>query len=478
MLEAQRDKMELLAYDYSWWDDAVRNLVETPDPDWADGNVGSYQYETNGIGATFVVAPDGETVLGFVGGAARARGAYAYFGAGLRLLVERARAAPPTEPVPASGYLQLGDGIHIVSAAALTHEYAPDVPTRRGVLIFSQPLDAAFLLKGGEAYGLRDLAIEPPSADPPPASLALSGPGGKMLGLLTWSQDLPGDDLALQLAPALAAIVVAMALLLYIFFRRAEVVLANEAELIDTLRSERELTALKTDIMTVLAHELRLPLSHVRNAADTMRADARPEALVDHRREIDDISHAVARLDRWVDNAMVLGRPDAGFQPMARERVGLPGLIRGAWDETRYLTEASRPFLFAHDVDQADTRGDAFLLRAALVNVLENAIKFSGAGDPIVVHLGEAPAADGEGGARWEITVRDRGPGVPPAELETIFDPFRRAKGSESVPGSGLGLAVARSMIERCGGSIAAANHHEGGAVFTIRLPRALPSDA
>lgn len=476
MLEAQRAKLELLAYDYSWWDDAVENLVEAPDPVWADDNIGSYQHDTNRLAATFVLAPDDRTTLSFVEGGASRRDAYRYFGQGLRPLVQRARSAAPEEPEPVSGYLRVGDRIQLVSVAALTPENpdsgAGSAPAR-GILIFSVALDAAFLLEGGKAYGLDSPDIEPARSDAleQPAALVLSDPSGQPLGVLSWRQDKPGSDLALGLAPALAAIVIAMATLLALFYRRAERVLAKEASLLSSLHHERELTSLKADIMTVLAHELKLPLSHVRGAVAALDRDVRQRGETENRREIDDMRHAVARIDRWIDNAMVLGRPDAGFKPMALERVGLLSLVRGAWDETRYLTDASRPFLFAHEADRAETLGDAFLLRAALVNVLENAIKFSGPGDPIEAQLTDA-------GCHWEISVRDHGPGIPPGEQDAIFEPFRRASGTRSIPGSGLGLGVARSMIERSGGSVSATNHPEGGALFTIRLPKAPPAGA
>lgn len=467
MLETRRDALDGIARDHSWWDEAVEKLVEHPDQSWADDNIGSYQFETRRLSSSFVIAPDNATTFGYIAGKESDLDVYRYFGPGLKILVERARFDSSEQPKPAAGILLAKDGVHQVSVSPLTGEFYKPLPGSsppRAVLVFAMPFDPAYLSDAGALFGLKDLRQISPLTAEPGRSLILSGPDGTNLTALAWTPERPGSDLAWQLFPALAAIAIAMVLLLVFFFRRADALVAHEASLISTLREERQQTAFRTDILAVLSHELRLPLSHIRCAMTNLDASDREAESSAHQREISDIRHALARIDRWVDNAMLLGRPDQGCAPV--KRFDLMPLIHEAWDEARYLTDQSRPFLFAHDVDRADTLGDDFLLRACLVNILENAIKFSPQGEPVIVHLGERDGV-------WELAVRDHGPGVPEPELEAIFEPFRRGSNVGTVPGSGLGLAFAKSMVERTKGSIVSDNGVEGGAVFTIHLPKA-----
>ncbi len=119
----------------------------------------------------------------------------------------------------------------------------------------------------------------------------------------------------------------------------------------------------------------------------------------------------------------------------------------------------------------ATVAGAAALLRSALENVVRNAVAHAPVGTGVDVVLAVTAAA-GNGGAAV-ITVRDRGPGVPEAELDRVFEPFHRvseARERES-GGVGLGLAITRRAVEWHGGSVAASNHPEGGLEVSIRLP-------
>jgi two-component system sensor histidine kinase KdpD len=129
-----------------------------------------------------------------------------------------------------------------------------------------------------------------------------------------------------------------------------------------------------------------------------------------------------------------------------------------------------RPQLNEHPVDveiPSDLpmiRVDDVLFEKLLVNLLENAAKYTPARTRILIsaqHLG----------AEVRIIIADQGPGFPPASEQKLFEKFYRASTEGSVPGAGLGLAICRSIMQAHGGAIRAANNIDGGAVFTIALP-------
>ena len=101
-------------------------------------------------------------------------------------------------------------------------------------------------------------------------------------------------------------------------------------------------------------------------------------------------------------------------------------------------------------------------LARAVSNLIDNAVKFSPAEQPIEVSV-----------AAGELVVRDHGPGIPEAELAQVFDRFHRGAGVRDVPGSGLGLAIVKQVADAHGGSVSAANAPGGGAVFSLRLAAA-----
>jgi two-component system sensor histidine kinase KdpD len=107
---------------------------------------------------------------------------------------------------------------------------------------------------------------------------------------------------------------------------------------------------------------------------------------------------------------------------------------------------------------------DPVLMDQALVNLLDNALKFSPPGTAIGIHGWVE-------GHSFRIQVEDAGPGIPPGEEEPIFEKLYRGTGGATAPGAGLGLAICRAIAQAHGGTVTARNRPEGGAQFTISLP-------
>jgi two-component system sensor histidine kinase MprB len=116
------------------------------------------------------------------------------------------------------------------------------------------------------------------------------------------------------------------------------------------------------------------------------------------------------------------------------------------------------------DLDAVAVEGVPDRLARALNNLLDNAVKHSPAGAPVEVTL--------RGG---RLEVRDHGDGIPAADLDHVFDRFHRGANARDRHGSGLGLAIVRQVVEAHGGTVTARNAPDGGAVFTLSLPQAVP---
>jgi signal transduction histidine kinase len=200
------------------------------------------------------------------------------------------------------------------------------------------------------------------------------------------------------------------------------------------------------------SHELRSPLARMKMAV-SMLEDAPPAQRERLKREIDT---NVAELDALVEEVLLASRLDAAPTPERNERVELLGMA---------AEEAARVDA-AVDGQPTSVIGEDRLLRRALRNLLENAQRYGGHEVDVVV---EARAG------RAEIRVCDRGPGVPEAMRERIFESFFRLPGhAEQAGGVGLGLSLVKQIAERHGGSVRCDGRDGGGSCFVLSLPLAV----
>ena len=216
----------------------------------------------------------------------------------------------------------------------------------------------------------------------------------------------------------------------------------------DLVRSNRSLLA-------NASHELRSPLARLKMAV-SMFDHADPAQHEELRREID---RDIRELDELVEEVLLASRLDARSD-MQPELVDLLGLL---------VEEAARVGAEAGGED-VQVLGEERLLRRALRNLLENARRYGG--DEVSADVGTLP--DG----RIEISIRDRGPGVPAEFRERIFEPFYRLPGhAERAGGVGLGLSLVRQIAERHGGNVRCEGREGGGTCFVITLPGPMLGD-
>ncbi|HEY8487613.1 MAG TPA: HAMP domain-containing sensor histidine kinase [Thermaerobacter sp.] len=211
------------------------------------------------------------------------------------------------------------------------------------------------------------------------------------------------------------------------------------------------------------SHELRAPLTAILGNLDLLRRrpDLPPEeqaqALAEARNEAE-------RLSRLVADLLSLARADAGV-PLAIKPVDVDVVVLEAFQEARRLAKGQE--LVLEPLEPVRIRGDADRIKQLLLILLDNAIKYTPAGGRIVLGL----EAAGDGGA--VLTVADTGVGIPPADLPHVFERFYRADPARSRDpgGTGLGLPIARWIVEQHGGSIDIASTPGRGTTVTVRLP-------
>jgi signal transduction histidine kinase len=237
---------------------------------------------------------------------------------------------------------------------------------------------------------------------------------------------------------------------------------AYEAER-TTVEELRRLSALRADFVSLVSHELRSPMATVIGSARTLQQ--RWRELTPEQRDsfLALIGDETTRLATLIGDVLDTSRIEAGTFSYAFEDVDLAEVVRDVaaaaevgQDEVRVQATVADPAL--------PIRGDRERLRQVLANLVENAVKYSPAGEAVELH-----AATSNGFV--VVEVRDRGPGVALDDRSLIFEKFGRAKTGRTLPGTGLGLFIARSIAEAHGGSLDVRGGPNGGAIFTLALP-------
>ena len=218
---------------------------------------------------------------------------------------------------------------------------------------------------------------------------------------------------------------------------------------------------LKTALLRAVSHDMRSPLMAITTAAGGLRYAPLDE---DDRELLQTITDQSTRMSRMVENLLDLSKLQAGVVVPHSDWLDARELVEASVDELRRGEQ--EPALvqldFGHDTPLV--RGDASQLQRVVVNLLENALKFSPAGEPVQVSVGVDAGA-------VEIAVVDHGPGIDADDAERIFEPFYRPAGRPAAPGSGLGLAIARGLAGANGCEIVLRSEPGKGSRFALRLP-------
>lgn len=236
--------------------------------------------------------------------------------------------------------------------------------------------------------------------------------------------------------------------------------LAHEVES-EALRRSNELT---TALLRTVSHDFRSPLTAIATSAEGLRF---AELDADERELLDTIADQSGRLGRLVTNLLDLSRLEAGAAAPAAEWVDMRDLIDAAVADVATTSTVSVDV--HHDGDVPLVRVDAAQLQRVLVNLIENAVKYSPPGETVRVSASAAPG-------RVVVAVADRGPGIPEADRAQIFRPFFRGR-TVAEPGSGLGLAIAQGLATANGATITLQPADGAGTTVTLSVPASPNAD-
>ena len=239
---------------------------------------------------------------------------------------------------------------------------------------------------------------------------------------------------------------------------------AYEAER-TTTEELRRLSALRADFVSLVSHELRSPMASVIGSARTLQLRWRELSPEQRESFLALIAHETSRLAALVGDVLDTSRIEAGTFSYSFGDVDLAELVRdSAAAAEQSQDEVPVRALIREPLPRV--RGDRDRLRQVLINLIDNAVKYSSPGDEVRV---EAESSNG----RVVIDVHDHGPGILPEHHKLIFEKFGRVQtGLTAKPGTGLGLFIARSIAEAHGGSLDVRSHPgTSGATFTLSLP-------
>jgi two-component system sensor histidine kinase KdpD len=236
--------------------------------------------------------------------------------------------------------------------------------------------------------------------------------------------------------------------------------LANQARQAEIL----EITdKLQSALLNSISHDLRTPLVTITGALSSL-ADKGVSLDEASRRSLIETARGEAdRLNRLVGNLLDMTRLEAGLVHIHTELCDVQDVIGSALEQLDARL-GDRPINIDIPPELPLAPMDFVLISHVLVNLIDNALKYSPAGSPIEI---QARAA----GGHIEITVADRGSGVPPEDLARIFDKFYRVQRPDNVAGTGLGLSISKGIVEAHGGFMAAENRPGGGTMITLALP-------
>jgi signal transduction histidine kinase/CheY-like chemotaxis protein len=230
--------------------------------------------------------------------------------------------------------------------------------------------------------------------------------------------------------------------------------------------SAEQANQLKDQFLAIVSHELRTPLNAMLGWSDMLRTDSLDRTR--RKRAVQAIHDSARQQARLIDELLDVSRIVSGKLRLERSSVDWPEVIRGALEVARPAAEAKRIDIGVQmDPNIGPFSADPARLQQIVWNLLTNAVKFTPDGGAIHVRLCCAETM-------VELSVTDTGEGIPPEFLPCVFERFRQADGSNTRRhgGLGLGLSIAKHLVDAHGGTIAAASDGEGrGSTFTVRLP-------
>jgi two-component system sensor histidine kinase KdpD len=219
---------------------------------------------------------------------------------------------------------------------------------------------------------------------------------------------------------------------------------------------------LRNSLLAALSHDLRTPLTVLVGLAESLYL-TKPELSAPQLETAEAITEEAHRMSALVSNLLDMARIESGGVKLNLEWQSLEEVVGTALDATRGILKQHRVEVRLPP-GLPLVRFDALLIERVLVNLLENAAKYTAPGSTVTVSA--EIVAD-----QLRVSVADNGPGLPMGREDAVFEKFTRGHRESATPGVGLGLAICRAIIESHGGKILGVNSPGGGASFNFTLP-------
>jgi PAS domain S-box-containing protein len=232
----------------------------------------------------------------------------------------------------------------------------------------------------------------------------------------------------------------------------------------------KNLEQMKNDFVNTVSHDLKSPITVIAGLADLMRMAGSGDA--NHETRCRDIRDTAQHMAELVTDLLDIGKIEAGLDS-AREPVDLVPLIGEALRMVKPRAETKNIELRADLPEEATILAARSRVRQALINLLDNGVKYTPAGGRVTIAA--AFSARGDGAKSVAIRVSDTGIGIPARDLPHVFDKFYRVKNkaTREISGTGLGLAIAKTIVEAYGGQIRVESIEGAGTTFALELPLA-----
>jgi signal transduction histidine kinase len=249
-----------------------------------------------------------------------------------------------------------------------------------------------------------------------------------------------------------------------------EIVLASTAfnqmadEIEGQMRQLHEAATARSNFVSSVSHELRTPITSLRGYLELLAAGEAGELAPDQLHYVNIAARNARSLDELINDLLTLSRIQSGRITINPEPVDIRALLRELKAEMFPIAAEKKVDLVLVDTGELIVSGDSLRLKQAFGNLIGNAIKYSPAGQAVVVRAFRIER-------QVVVSVVDWGMGIPKDDLPQLAEPFFRSSASKQIPGTGLGLPIAKQMVELHGGRLAVESEAGAGSTFTVYLP-------
>jgi two-component system, NarL family, sensor histidine kinase BarA len=250
------------------------------------------------------------------------------------------------------------------------------------------------------------------------------------------------------------------------------------AQLSEAKRQAEEASCAKSAFLAYMSHEFRTPMHAILAYSKLALEEVASGDTSNVQKYIENSKAAGIRLLGLLNNLLDFAKLEAGKIELQTVKADVAGIIAACQTELNSLLQEKKLAVTVQVKASSTTAtADASRLTQVFVNLFSNAIKFSPVGGAILVEIADSVLPDGR--PALQCSVADQGPGIPEPELATIFGRFNQSSATRKTrTGTGLGLAICRELVALHGGRIWAANRPEGGAVFSLAIPKDAPAPA